>query len=131
MRRAEEHPPAAGVKKCAGGLAVSRRDTRRVAGFEIERVNLVERIASLPFALKDQLGAVGAEVAFAAAPALEGELPDTREKRALPLGGMRAWPGGGEQCGDKQRAWLAERMTFHFAAGFSFNRPNFQLRDWP
>ena len=89
MRRAKEHSPAVGVKKCAGGLAVSRRDTGRVAGLEIERVNLVKRIASLPFALKYQLGAVGAEVAFAAAPTLEGELPDAGEKRALPFGGMR------------------------------------------
>ena len=110
---------------------MSRRDAGRVAGFEIERVNLVERIVSLAFTLKDQLGAVGAKVAFAAAPTLEGELPDAGEKRALPLGGVRAWPSGSEQCGGEERVWLAERTACHFAASFSFNRPGFQLIAWP
>ena len=58
---------------------------------------------------------------FAAAASFECELSDAGEKRTLPLGGMRTLQGGGEQCGDKQRTWLVERMVFHFAAGFSFN----------
>ena len=47
-----------------------------VAGFEVEDVNLVEWIARFAFTLENQGLAVGREIAFAAAPAFESELPD-------------------------------------------------------
>ena len=48
------------------------RDAGRVAGLKIERVNLVERIAGLAFALENQPGAVGTEITLATAPPFKG-----------------------------------------------------------
>jgi hypothetical protein len=42
---------------------------------------LIERVSRLAFALENHLLAVSTEVTFARAGALEGELPDARNKR--------------------------------------------------
>ena len=96
------------MKKRAGRFAVTGRDAGRVAGLKIERVNLVERIAGLAFALENQPGAVSTEITLATAPPFKGLLSHPGEKRPLTLGGVRVRPSGGEQRGGEQRAWLAE-----------------------
>jgi hypothetical protein len=47
----------------------------------------------------------------------------------MTLGGVRARPSGGEQHGGEQRGGFDGKTTCHFAVGFSFKRPSFQLRD--
>ena len=51
-----------------------------IAAFQIEHVNLVERIPRLSFALKDQRLAIRGEITLAAPPAFEDELPRVGEK---------------------------------------------------
>ena len=67
----------------AGRLAVAGRDALGVAGREVERVDLVEGVAGLAFALEDQALAVGRPVAFAGAASLDGEPADARQEIAL------------------------------------------------
>ena len=104
------------------------RDAGRVAGLKIERVNLVERIAGLAFALENQLGAVGTEITLATTPPFKGQLSHAGEKRPLTLGSVRARPIGGEQRGGEQRGGCDGKTACHSATGFSFKRPSFQLR---
>ena len=99
MRRAKQHTPAARMKKCAGRLAVPEGDTGGIAGLKIDRVNLIERIAYLAFALENQSRAVRAVVTLAAAPPFKGQLPHAGEELLLSLGESRAWPSGGKQGG--------------------------------
>ena len=99
MRRAKQHTPAARMKKCAGRLAVPGGDTGGIAGLKIDRVNLVERIAYLAFALENQSRAVRAVVTLAAAPPFKGQLPHAGEELHLSLGESRAWPSGDKQGG--------------------------------
>ena len=73
----------AGPEERAGRLAQARRDPFRVAALEIERVDLVEGIAGLAFALEHEALAVGRPVAFAGALALDGQAPDARQEVAL------------------------------------------------
>ena len=67
----------------ARGLAKTRRDAFGVAAVEIERVDLIEGIAGLALALKDEALAVRRPVALAGALAFDGEPPDAREEVAL------------------------------------------------
>jgi len=52
-------------------------------------VDLEERIAGFPLALEDERLAVGGEVAFAGAAALEGDLPRGGEETLLGVGRLR------------------------------------------
>src|ERR1700681_2396770 len=70
-------------EECTGGLADARRDALGVAGGEIERVNLVERIARLALALEDEPLAVRGPIALARALAVDCQTPDAREEVAL------------------------------------------------
>ena len=99
MRRAKEHALAVGAKKCAGRLAVSGRHTGGVAGFKIDRVNLVKRVARFTFTLENQPRTVSTEVPLAAAPPLKRQLSHTRQESLLPLGLGRAWPSGDRHRG--------------------------------
>jgi len=76
MRGSEEDFVAVRTEKGAGGLAAAWRHAIAVAGFEVEKVNLVEWVARLAFALENKRFAVGREIAFAAAPAFKCELAD-------------------------------------------------------
>jgi hypothetical protein len=58
MRRRELDFVRPRPEEGARRLSIARRDTRRVAGRQVERIDLVERIAGLAFALKDKLFAV-------------------------------------------------------------------------
>ena len=51
-----------------------------VSGFAVHQIDLVEGVACLAFALEDHLLAIAAEVPFAGAGALEGQLPDVGDK---------------------------------------------------
>ena len=53
MGGGKEHFIAAGPEKGTGGFAGAGRDAMTVTAFQIERVNLVERIPWLAFALED------------------------------------------------------------------------------
>ena len=53
VRRGKRHLVCAGAKKGTGGLADAGRNAVRLAGFEVEQVNLVKRIVRLAFALED------------------------------------------------------------------------------
>jgi hypothetical protein len=59
MRRGEKHFIAAGPEKRAGRFANAGRDAMRVAAFEIEEENLIERVLRVALALKDERLAVG------------------------------------------------------------------------
>ena len=80
LRGGEQHFLAARAKKGASGFANARRDTVAVAGFEVQEVNLVERVARLAFALKNQGLSFGRKITFTAAPAFESELANVRQK---------------------------------------------------
>ena len=54
--------------------AIARRNAARIARFEIQNIDLVERVARFPFGLKNELLTVRRKISFAAAPAFENEL---------------------------------------------------------
>ncbi len=75
VRRCEQDLPGSRPEKRAGGLALPRRNAPRVPGFEVELVDLVERIARLALALEHELLPVRREIALSRSLALEGQLP--------------------------------------------------------
>jgi hypothetical protein len=83
VRRGEEDFVAVRTEERAGGLAHAWRDPLRIAGGEVEDVNLVERVAGLAFALEHQPLAVRRPIALAGALALDGEAADPRQEVAL------------------------------------------------
>ena len=84
----------------AGRLAVAGRDARRVAGRHVQRVDLIEGIARLALALKDEPLAVRRPVALAGAAAFDGEPADARQEVAL-LGLAAAGPA--QRAGSQQQ----------------------------
>jgi hypothetical protein len=83
------------LEEGAGRLAHAGRKARGVARLEIERVDLVKGVPLFPFALENELFAVGREVSFSAALAFEDQL--TRVGDETGLGGFL---GLGRQRGD-------------------------------
>jgi len=79
----------------------------RIARFQIEQINLVERIVRVTFALKYQRFAVGGEVPFSTSFSFKGQLPDASKKLRFLI---RRANGIGSQkpCGQRQ---LDERAT--------------------
>jgi hypothetical protein len=63
-----------GTEEGAGGFARAGRDAMTVAGFQVEQVDLIERIARFAFALKDEGATIMRKIAFPTPPAFKGEL---------------------------------------------------------
>src|SRR5439155_2049997 len=87
VRRRELDLVAAGTEERARRLAGARRDALRLAGAEVEHIDLIEGIPGLTLALKDEPLAVRRPVAFAGAPPFDGEPPNTRQEITLLVGG--------------------------------------------
>ena len=83
MRRRKQDLIGAGAEERAGRLAVAGRDALGVARGQVERVDLVEGIARLALALKDEPLAVRRPVAFAGAAAFDRQPADARQEVAL------------------------------------------------
>src|SRR5690606_15393214 len=81
-----------GAEERACGLSGPRRYPLRVARGEVERIDLVERIARLPLALKHELAPVAGPVPLASTSPVEGETPHAAEERTLTLASTRILP---------------------------------------
>ena len=89
------------LEKSAGGFACTRGKPADIAREQVERVDLVERVAGLALALEHERLAVAAEVTFTAAGALEDELAGVlQEGRFLGGGERRGKKKCGEECGE-------------------------------
>ena len=83
MCRRELDLVAARAEERAGRLAQAGRDALGVAARQIEHVDLIERVAGLALALKNEPLAIGRPVALAGTFALDGEPADARQEVAL------------------------------------------------
>jgi len=103
MCRRKQDLVGAGTEEGAGRLAVARRDALGVAGRQVERVDLIERVARLALALKDQPPAVRRPVALACAATFDRQPADARQEITLfVLGraGLRNGPYTGGALGE-------------------------------
>src|SRR5262245_19800361 len=91
MCRGEKNLVAARPEERAGRLADAGRDSSRIPVFEVESVDLVERVIRFAFALKHHRLSVRREVALPCAPAFEGELANVRKEIRL-REGLRCRP---------------------------------------
>src|SRR5436190_6860435 len=90
MRGSELDLVRPGPEERTGRLSVARRDALGVAGRQVERVDLIERIARLTLALKHEPLAVGRPVAFARATAFDRQPADAREEIGFVIFASRA-----------------------------------------
>src|SRR6185503_20264199 len=98
MCRREQDLVAAGTEEGAGRLAVTRRDALGVAGRQVERVDLIEGVARLALALKDQPLAVGRPVALTSAATFDRQPPDAGQEITLPVLGRAGLPAVAQLC---------------------------------
>src|SRR5262249_38792977 len=103
----------AGPEERAGGLADAGRDALGLAGREVEHVDLVERVARLALALKDQALAVRRPVALARAAPFDGQPAHARPEVALLIARRGLRPHVTEDGEGDQRDPDRERSEFH------------------
>ena len=89
MRRCKRDLVAARAEERTRCLAGAGRDSFRIAGGEIEHVDLIERIAGLALALKHDSLAVGRPVALTGAPPFNGQATNSGEEITLLIFGRR------------------------------------------
>jgi hypothetical protein len=76
----EQDIVAAGPEKGTRRFSDARRHPGRIAGFQVQRVDLIERVARLTLALKDECPTIRGEVSLATAAPFIDELSGFRQE---------------------------------------------------
>ena len=103
--------PVAGLMNEQVVLPDAGRDARRVAGLHVHQIDLIEGIAGLALALKDELLAVVRPVALAGAAALDRQAADRVRGSRAPDGWAVRQQGPAEAGRDRPAASDASEPT--------------------